>query len=230
MAQVIWHGSPNFGPRRDGLRPHLIVLHYTAMTGPYSALNRLCDPEAEVSAHYLIGADGTVWHLVQEKMRAWHAGAGAWRGWQDINSRSIGIELDNTGAQPFPEPQMQALERLLSGVLQRWAIGPEAVIAHSDMAPARKQDPGPRFDWRRLARSGLAVWPRPAAAGAGAFLADAARFGYPVPDGPEAEAQVLAAFRSRFRPGAGGPLSDADQAMIRDLADRFGVDAGGKSA
>ncbi|MCB1395541.1 MAG: N-acetylmuramoyl-L-alanine amidase, partial [Rhodobacteraceae bacterium] len=91
QAIALWHPSPNFGPRRDGLKPALVVIHFTAMTGAQAALARLCDPAAEVSAHYLIGGDGTVWHLVDEAMRAWHAGAGEWAGMRDINSRSIGI-------------------------------------------------------------------------------------------------------------------------------------------
>lgn len=153
---AIWVPSPNFGPRRDGLKPTLIVLHYTAMTSARAALERLCDPAAEVSAHYLIGPDGTLWQLVRECDRAWHAGAGAWRGQSDINSRSIGIELDNRGDHPFGEPQMAALEALLESVMARWEIPAAGVIGHSDMAPGRKVDPGPRFDWARLERQGLA--------------------------------------------------------------------------
>ena len=159
--RALTHPSPNFGPRRDGARPVLVVLHYTAMAIAQAALDRLCDPEAEVSAHYLIAADGTLCSLVAEEKRAWHAGAGAWGGIADVNSRSIGIELDNDGASPFPAPLMTTLEALLAGILDRWRIGPAGVIAHSDMAPGRKSDPGPRFDWQRLARGGLAVWPAP---------------------------------------------------------------------
>ena len=127
------------------------------MTDAEAALDRLCDPDAEVSAHYLIGRDGVVWQLVAEDQRAWHAGAGSWCGLEDINSRSIGIELDNRGDEPFPEPQMHSLEMLLVATLDRWSIAPERVIGHSDMAPGRKVDPGPRFDWARLARQGLAA-------------------------------------------------------------------------
>ncbi len=214
----VWHPSPNFGPRRDGLQPELVVVHYTAMDSAQAALRRLCDPAAEVSAHYLIGGDGTIWHLVDERLRAWHAGAGAWQGRGDVNSRSIGIELDNRGSHPFSQPQMSALERMLAAIMDRWAIAPEGVIGHSDMAPVRKFDPGPRFDWRRLARLGLAVWPE--AGQAGDFRRDAARFGYPVDD----MAATLAAFRARFRPRVHGPLDDRDRAMMADLALRFGVD------
>jgi N-acetylmuramoyl-L-alanine amidase len=208
--------SPNFGDRR-GRRVDLIVLHYTAMASCAEALERLCDPVAEVSAHYLIDTDGTVLSLVDEAARAWHAGAGAWRGESDVNSRSIGIELANTGAEPFAEPQMAALERLLADLLERHALLPQAVIGHSDMAPDRKGDPGARFDWRRLAAMGLSVWPEPAAPGD--FLADLRGFGYP--DAPPDT--LLAAFRLRFRPWAKGPLDDGDRALARGLI-RFAVD------
>jgi N-acetylmuramoyl-L-alanine amidase len=137
----------------------MVVIHYTAMESCAAALARLCDPAAEVSAHWLIAEDGRVMALVPEEMRAWHAGAGAWGGVGDVNSRSIGIELANDGAQPFGAPQMAALERLLAGIMARWQVRPERVIGHSDMAPERKRDPGPRFDWRALARAGLSVWP-----------------------------------------------------------------------
>lgn len=149
--------SPNCGPRRGGLTPTLIVIHYTAMETAQAALERLCDVEAEVSAHYLIGGQGDVIQMVEEAERAWHAGAGAWCGMDDINSRSIGIELDNRGFHPFSEPQMAALEDLLRGIMTRWAILPSCVIGHSDMAPGRKSDPGLHFDWARLERQGLAA-------------------------------------------------------------------------
>ena len=163
--EIALRSSPNFGPRRDGLRPELVVLHHTAMLTAEAALDRLCDPAAEVSAHYLVAEDGRVWRLVDEDMRAWHAGAGSWAGRGDVNSRSIGIELANAGPlagfPPFPEPQMVALERLLDAILPRWSIPPAGVIAHSDLAPGRKADPGPKFDWRRLARGGRALWAEP---------------------------------------------------------------------
>jgi N-acetylmuramoyl-L-alanine amidase len=201
----------------------MVVIHYTAMRDAEAALDRLCDPEAHVSAHYLIAKTGEVLQLVEEAERAWHAGAGAWGHVTDINSRSIGIELDNTGAEPFAEPLMAALEALLSGVLARWAIRPERVIGHSDMAPHRKTDPGPRFDWRRLARQGLSVWPAPAAPGD--FHADAARAGWRAPqDATDPDALVLEAVRLRFRPWATGPLDDTDRAIVADLARRFPVD------
>jgi len=216
--QIADHPSPNFGERRGGLTPSLVVLHYTAMPTAGAALARLCDPAVEVSSHYLVDEDGAVLRLVPEDMRAWHAGAGAWRGLGDVNSRSIGIELQNDGASPFPEAQMAALERLLDEVFVRWNIPPAGVIAHSDMAPERKADPGARFDWRRLACAGLSVWPEPAAPGD--FETDAQAFGYPAA-GAEA---VTAAFRLRFRPWAEGPLDDVDRALMAGLAARWGVD------
>ena len=148
--------SPNCGARRDGLLPSLIVIHYTAMNSAEAAIERLCDPEAEVSAHYLIDGQGGVTQMVEEAARAWHAGAGEWRGEDDINSRSIGIELDNRGVHPFAAKQMDTLEDLLRGIMGRWNIPPSGVIGHSDMAPGRKTDPGPFFDWARLQRQGLA--------------------------------------------------------------------------
>ena len=211
-----WHPSPNFGPRRDGLRPTLIVLHYTAMRDAASALARLCDPASEVSAHYLIGRDGALWQLVEEGHRAWHAGAGTWAGQGDVNSRSIGIELDNRGDHPFAEAQMATLERLLADIMGRWGIPPEGVIGHSDMAPGRKRDPGPRFDWARLARAGLARAPgrraaAPAPAGMDQFrrLAGAAGYCTDISD-----ALLLDTVRLRYRPWARGPLNAADLAVL----------------
>jgi N-acetylmuramoyl-L-alanine amidase len=187
------------------------------MQTPEAALTRLCTPEAEVSAHYLIAEDGRTWQLVDEEMRAWHAGAGQWGAITDMNSRSVGIELANDGASPFPEPQMAALEALLPDIMQRWDIAPERVIGHSDMAVGRKIDPGPRFDWRRLALSGLAVWPE--AGRPGEFEADARRAGFAWAEGQE-EA-LLYAVRLRLRPWGDGPLSDADRAAIAGLAARY---------
>jgi N-acetylmuramoyl-L-alanine amidase len=200
----------------------MVVLHYTGMATAEDALDRLCDPAAEVSAHYLITETGTTYGLVPEEARAWHAGAGRWGAVTDVNSRSIGIELANPGNHPFPAPQMAALESLLSGVLARHAIPPARVIAHSDMAPARKCDPGPRFDWRRLALQGLSVWPA-ASPGPHEPLADnLARIGYDPALPPDL---ALAAFRLRFRPWAQGAADAVDAALAHDLAARFPVDA-----
>ncbi|SEF92447.1 N-acetylmuramoyl-L-alanine amidase [Jhaorihella thermophila] len=186
------------------------------MHGAEAALERLCDPAAEVSAHYLIGMDGTVWQLVEESERAWHAGAGEWGGQGDVNSRSIGIELDNLGNHPFAEPQMAALERLLADIMTRWSIPPHGVIGHSDMAPGRKRDPGPRFDWARLARLGLARNPGRTTAsheppGFDEFrrLARAAGYDDTIPD-----ELLLETVRLRYRPWALGPLGAEDLAVL----------------
>ena len=195
------------------------------MASAEEALDRLCDPAAEVSAHYLIERTGAVWRLVPEEARAWHAGAGFWGGTRDVNSASLGIELDNDGRTPFAHPQMQALERLLPEVMARWSIPPAGVIGHSDMAPARKADPGPRFDWARLARQGLALGPGDGAFGAPAvppgpvdrFRDRLIRIGY---DPELSDALLLRAFRLRFRPWATGPRDGTDDALAADLAAR----------
>ena len=195
----------------------MVVLHYTAMPSAIAARDWLCAPESQVSAHYVLARNGTCWQLVREDMRAWHAGLGAWGSVTEVNSRSIGIEIANTGAEPFPETQMAALETLLAGILRRWRIPPERVIGHADLALGRKIDPGPKLDWARLARRGLAVRPRPATPGD--FHADARRAGYHAD--PEHDSALLAAFRDRFRPGAEGPLDDTDRALMADLAARW---------
>ncbi len=205
-----WHPSPNFGERRDGLTPSLIVLHYTAMDSATEALDRLCDPVHEVSAHYLIGGDGTLWQMVREEDRAWHAGAGEWHGQSDINSRSIGIELDNTGAHPFSELQLDVLETLLHQIMNRWAIPPEHVIGHSDMAPGRKSDPGPRFPWQRLEHMALAgkrSQHDPGKTPLNTFNALARAAGYSAETDHDT---LLAAVRLRYRPWGDGPLEPAD--------------------
>ena len=213
---IVQHPSPNCGPRRDGLSPCLVVIHFTAMQTTQAALERLCDPAAEVSAHYLISGTGEIIQMVDEAARAWHAGAGEWRGLRDINSRSIGIELDNRGDHPFAEPQMAALETLLRGIMARWGIGARGVIGHSDMAPGRKSDPGRRFDWARLAWQGLAI---PAGAPilvhsvTGQTFRDAARKAGFTADVPLEV--LLEATRARFAPWREGPLCADDYALGR---------------
>ncbi|MEL6954297.1 MAG: N-acetylmuramoyl-L-alanine amidase [Pseudomonadota bacterium] len=216
--------SPNHGERRGGATPSLVVLHYTAMQSAEAASRALCDPAREVSAHYLISEAGELWSLVDEERRAWHAGQGSWRGASDVNSRSIGIELANPGNVPFAAPLMDRLEELLADILARWQLPPEAVIGHSDMAPGRKIDPGPRFDWHRLARGGLSIWPEPdheaAHVDADKFARDCRAFGWPALD----EALQLTTLRLRFRPQAKGPLDATDCAIAADLARRFSGD------
>jgi len=228
---AIWRPSPNFGERREGARPRLIVLHYTAMASAAAALDRLCAPEAQVSAHYLIGRDGGLWQMVEEEARAWHAGAGAWGSVRDVNSASIGIEIDNPGDAPFSEPAMARLEALLPGIMARWGIGPEGVIGHSDCAPGRKIDPGPRFDWRRLARGGLSLWPVGGDDPGGALEPLLERAGYTADVSAESR---LAAFRSRYRPGADGEACADDRALLAALppvsSDAHGIDAPNRGA
>ncbi len=178
----------------------MLVLHYTGMQSAQAALERLCDPAAEVSAHYLIDEAGKVFPLVDEGNRAWHAGLSSWRGHSDVNSRSIGIELVNPGHEfgyrPFPSAQMTALADLAHALLARWPIPARNVVGHSDVAPRRKQDPGELFDWRWLARQGIGRWPEPAAPATGDAVALLAEYGYDVSD-PRA---ALIAFQRHFRP------------------------------
>jgi N-acetylmuramoyl-L-alanine amidase len=163
--KIIERPSPNHDERTQGLPVDILVLHYTDMQSAEAALARMTDPAARVSAHYCIDEDGTVYRLVPEERRAWHAGVSFWAGARDINARSIGIELVNPGHscgyRPFPEAQMQALEGLAHGILARHPIPAHRVLGHSDVAPARKIDPGELFDWRRLARAGIGLWPEP---------------------------------------------------------------------
>ncbi len=147
--------SPNFGKRIGFGAPDMIILHYTAMETAEGAIERLCDPVAEVSAHYVIDETGQITQLVAEENRAWHAGVSAWEGVTDINSCSIGIELANPGPladlPPFPEPQMAALERLIADISLRWDVPFDRILGHEHVAPGRKFDPGPKFDWLRIA-------------------------------------------------------------------------------
>lgn len=214
--ELRWYPSCNFGARKHHAVPRLVVLHYTAMSSVEGALKVLCDPDCEVSAHFVIAPDGAVFQLVEETARAWHAGAGAWREITDVNSNSIGIELCNDGYSPFAARQMDALETLLRGILERWHIPPEGVIGHSDLAPGRKIDPGPRFDWSRLARQGLAqqVDPVPARDGFDGLIRAA---GYTA---EASEAQLLDALRLRHRPTARErPLQREDLEILQALAD-----------
>lgn len=159
--------SPNHDARRAGLGVDLLLIHYTGTARAEESLERLCDPVERLSAHYLIDETGTVYALVAEDRRAWHAGVSWWAGESDINGCSIGIELANPGHEfgyrPFPEAQMAALEALAPDILARHAIPPRRVLGHSDVAPARKKDPGELFDWARLAARGIGLWPVAAA-------------------------------------------------------------------
>jgi N-acetylmuramoyl-L-alanine amidase len=204
MSKIIQTPSPNFDVR--GLPVTMLVLHYTGMLDAASAIARLTDAEAKVSAHYLVAEDGQVVQMVGEEDRAWHAGKSYWRGVTDINSSSVGIEIANPGHEwgyrPFPEAQMDAVIQLSKKIILRHRITRGNVVGHSDVAPARKEDPGELFPWERLARLRLAL-PSPTKnlmdplwTDAG-FLLALERFGYDVSDGPAA----VRAFQRRFRPG-----------------------------
>ena len=179
-----------------------LILHYTGMQSGQAAIDRLRDPAAAVSSHYVVEEDGMVWRLVPEDRRAFHAGVSAWRGHEALNGRSIGIEVVNPGHEwgyrPFPALQMAALCDLCLGILLRHPIPPRNVVGHSDVAPDRKQDPGELFDWQGLAANGVGLWPGPdgaAVADPGAVLR---AIGYPVPD----LATALRAFQRHWRPDA----------------------------
>jgi len=225
--QLICMGlSPNFGPRRDGAVPDIIVLHYTAMPDWTRARDWLCNPDAEVSAHYIISPQGKVVSLVAEDQRAWHAGAGSWGGVSDVNSRSIGIELSNDGSAPFAAPLMDAVCDLLPAIMKRWGIPAHRVIGHSDLAPGRKIDPGFKFDWARLERSGLAIAASPTCVGVAnedSFRRDAAACGYTAQVSTDV---LLSAVRLRHRQGYEGPLDGLDCAIVADLARRFPTSSG----
>jgi N-acetylmuramoyl-L-alanine amidase len=152
--------SPNFDSRRAP--PEIVVLHYTGMPTGEAALARLRDPAAKVSAHYLVEEDGRVFRLVPEERRAWHAGAGAWKGERDVNAASVGIEIVNPGHEygyrAFPDAQVAAVIDLLTDIRSRWTIDDNRIIAHSDLAPERKNDPGELFPWKRLAQAGHGLW------------------------------------------------------------------------
>ena len=195
--------SPNFNARE--LPVSMIVLHYTGMESADEALERLCSEEAGVSAHYLIDEGGLVTQMVAEENRAWHAGKSYWRGITDVNSASVGIELVNPGHEfgyrDFPEAQIEALLPLLSDIKKRHGVSRSNVVGHSDIAPARKTDPGELFPWERLARHKLAIpAPRPSLRlvfdNDGAFYLALERFGYDITDGPAA----VRAFERRWRP------------------------------
>ena len=201
--------SPNHDARPGAV--DMLILHYTGMASAAAALDRLCSPEARVSAHYLIDEDGTVWRLVPEDRRAWHAGVSCWRGRRDINGASIGIELVNpghdNGYRAFPDAQMAALEALGRDIIGRHPIPPRHVLGHSDVAPQRKIDPGELFDWRRLARAGIGLWPDftapPPAADIAELQRQLAEIGYDTPLTGSVDAAttaVIAAFQRHFRP------------------------------
>jgi N-acetylmuramoyl-L-alanine amidase len=215
--------SPNFDARSLGEPIDMLVVHYTGMPTAEDALARLTDPEARVSAHYLIDEDGTSYRLVEEDKRAWHAGVAWWRGHRDINARSIGIELVNPGHEfgyrPFAEPQIAAFTVLARGLLARHPIPARNVVGHSDVAPKRKMDPGELFPWARLAAAGIGLWP--AESDACAMDRDAVRamlkeIGYETDD----LTVTVRAFQRHFRPSAvNGRIDWQTARLLRGLCD-----------
>ena len=205
---IIERPSPNCDNR--GRSIDMIILHYTGMVSAEAALERLCDSEAKVSAHYCIDESGAVFQLVDEAKRAWHAGVGSWKGESDINARSIGIEIVNPGHEhgyrDFPEIQIDAVLALVGAIAGRHGIAAQMVLGHSDIAPRRKEDPGEKFPWDRLAENGLAVGPFAGADDPHIAYEDALRalsaIGYDGPPGDHAAA--LLAFQRRFCPSALG--------------------------
>lgn len=169
------HPSPNHGERRGCEKPDSIILHYTGMAQTSEALLWLANPLSQVSCHYFVFEDGRIWQMVPENRRAWHAGRSSWHGETDMNSRSIGIEIANAGHDlstmppdpgeypDFPEGQIEAVIALVKDIAARWQIAPGRILAHSDIAPGRKVDPGEKFPWGRLAAAGLGLWPKQAA-------------------------------------------------------------------
>lgn len=259
---MIERPSPNFDTR-DGARIDLVVLHYTGMQDGETALRRLCDPAPKAgdypgpwqapdtdpatvlgraSAHYVVGEAGEVWRLVDEKERAWHAGKSLWEGRDDTNARSVGIEIINGGHDfglpPFPEAQIDAVIALVRDIMKRNGLAPNRVVGHSDVAPLRKEDPGERFPWKRLADAGVSIWPdsaggervllkRGARGGAVHGLhAALAEFGYGAPEEPsprdaaydETTEAIVRAFQRRFEPHApDGVLRESTAAALESL-------------
>jgi N-acetylmuramoyl-L-alanine amidase len=219
---MILRPSPNFDARQVPI--DILLLHYTGMPSAEAALERLCDPAAKVSSHWLIEEDGTSHRLVDEERRAWHAGKSFWAGERDINGRSIGIELVNPGHEwgyrPFPPAQMDALATLAAGIVERHAIPSARVLAHSDVAPTRKQDPGELFDWAWLAGRGIGLWPAadaPAKPGDPAALLVAIGYEAAGPDD-------VAAFQRRYRSGLiDGIIDDETALRIGQVASLHGI-------
>lgn len=220
--------SPNFGPRRDGARADCLILHYTGMATGAAAEDRLCAPESEVSSHYLVHEDGRIVQMVRESDRAWHAGQGSWKGRSDVNSFSIGIEIVNPGPlagfPDFPAVQIDAVAELARDICARHHVLPERVLAHSDVAPGRKIDPGERFPWWRLAELGVGHYVEPSPVQGGRFLARGDRgepvealqsmlslYGYGLEINgffDDATHVVVEAFQRHFRPARADGVAD----------------------
>ncbi|MAZ16211.1 MAG: N-acetylmuramoyl-L-alanine amidase [Ahrensia sp.] len=229
FADAIVRSSPNSGERKGESPVDILLLHYTGMETGQGAEDWLCDPQSEVSCHYIVHEDGRVVQMVPEALRAWHAGRSHWKGETDINSRSVGIEIVNGGHEfglpAFPAPQIDAVIALSRDILARNAIPPERVLAHSDVAPGRKRDPGELFPWDRLAAAGVGHWVEPAQIGGGRFFSKGdtgqpiealqsmlAMYGYKAAITgafDENTAAVVAAFQRHFRPARVDGVADA---------------------
>jgi N-acetylmuramoyl-L-alanine amidase len=228
VAEVV--PSPNFGERKDGRRPDMIVLHYTGMADANAALERLTSRVSQVSSHYFVFEDGRIVQLVQENRRAWHAGASAWAGELDINSCSVGIEIANPGHDygypNFPARQIAAVTALCRSILTRYSVAAERVLAHSDVAPGRKRDPGEKFPWRTLHDSGIGHWVMPApitesgplltlgdrGESVAALQNSLRNYGYALAATNTYDSEthdVVAAFQRHFRPARVDGLADA---------------------
>jgi N-acetylmuramoyl-L-alanine amidase len=233
--------SPNHGERAGGRSPDMILLHYTGMADAQAALQRLCDPKSEVSAHYVVFEDGRIVQCVQEDRRAWHAGVGSWKHDTDLNSCSIGIEIANPGHDfgypDFPLRQVAAVIALCRGIMARRGIPAERILAHSDVAPARKRDPGEKFPWQRLKESGVGHWVAPAPLDSegetlmpgssgdavAALQARLSSYGYPVfqtGDYDQATRDAVTAFQRHFRQARVDGLADpSTDITLRALLD-----------
>jgi len=208
--------SPNFDERR----PNFVILHHTGDDSAEQALTTLTDPVRKVSSHYLIARDGRIYYLVDELARAWHAGESYWGGNRDLNSASIGIELDNNGNEPFAEAQIEALLELLADLKARYGIPTANFLGHGDVAPRRKTDPSRWFPWKRLAEHGFGLWCEPSYSPAPPGVAGAAllsAFGYDVSDLDAA----IAAFRRHFAPDdASREMTERERARLHCLVSR----------
>jgi N-acetylmuramoyl-L-alanine amidase len=237
VVDVIDLPSPNFDDRPVGGPIDILVLHYTGMQSADEAINRLRDPAARVSSHYVIDEDGSTLCLVPEHKRAWHAGVSCWCEAREINARSIGIEIVNPGHEwgyrPFPGPQMQAVTALSQQIVARYGIPARRVLGHSDIAPLRKQDPGELFNWQGLAAQGVGLWPvpKPVTWTETQFLAALNLFGYDT-EGPAgtssstARHAAILAFQRHFAPTRlDGSIDDALSAVLQGLLLAAGIDS-----
>jgi N-acetylmuramoyl-L-alanine amidase len=229
LPDMVWRPSPNFGPRAEGAAIDILLLHYTDMKTAEAAIQLLSDPASQVSCHYVVAEDGTITQLVREADRAWHAGVSSWHGEGDINSRSVGIEIANLGHDhgypDFPDVQIESVIALACDICARHGIRPERILAHSDVAPARKRDPGEKFPWGRLASAGVGHYVEPEPIRGGRFFsagesgapiealqAMLALYGYPLQISGNydlATEQVVTAFQRHFRPERVDGIADS---------------------